>query len=128
MTVEETIRNSLKDGKLPCAAAFRIAQELAIPPGEIGDLATRMDIRVSLCQLGLFGYGPKAQGLQKIVRPAELVSPALETALRERTTNESITCTDTWAIAKRLRIPKMEAAAAIEAMGLRLIQCQLHCF
>lgn len=128
MTIEETLRNSLKDGTLPCAVAFRIAQEHSVAPGEVGDLATGLDIRISHCQLGLFGYGPKAQGLHKIVRPAETVSEEVEKALRNRTADGNITCSDAWAIAKKMRIPKMEVAAAIEALGLRLIQCQLHCF
>lgn len=128
MTIEETLRNSLKDSKLPCAVAFRIAQEHSVAPGEVGDLATGLDIRISHCQLGLFGYGPKAQGLHKIVRPAETVSADVEKALRDRTADGNITCIDAWAVAKKMRIPKMEVAAAIEALGLRLIQCQLHCF
>ena len=71
MTLEEAIRKSLKEEKLPCAVAFKVAGEQGVPPSEVGDLATDLDIRVSHCQLGLFGYGPKAQGLHKILKPAE---------------------------------------------------------
>jgi len=128
MTIEAAIKDALKDGKLSCAAAFRIAQTQSVAPGGVGDLANDLDVRISQCQLGLFGYGPKAQGLHKIVRPSETVSTELERALREHSTGGNITCVDAWAIAKRLRVPKMEVSSAIEALGLRVTQCQLHCF
>ena len=128
MNLEETIRSVLKEGKLPCAVAFKVATEYSATPGEIGDLATNLDIRISHCQLGLFGYGPKAQGLHKILKPAETVSDGLQAALLDRAHDGNITCADVWAVAEAQGIAKMEAAAAVEAMGLRLIHCQLHCF
>jgi len=128
MTLEEAIRNETKDGKLSCAAAFKAAQAQEVSPGEVGDLADELGIRISHCQLGLFGYGPKAQGLHKVVQPAETVSSELESALQNHTQNGQITCADLWAIARKMSIPKMEAAAAAEKLGLRVIQCQLHCF
>ena len=129
MTLEEAIRNVLRNDQLPCAVAFRVAEEQGVPPGEAGDLATELDIRISHCQLGLFGYGPKEQGLHKILKPAETVSDELQVALQSRVTDDGkITCADVWAVAEALGIAKMEAAAAIETMGLRLTHCQLHCF
>lgn len=128
MTLEEAIRSELKDGKLSCAAAFKIAQAQEVSPGEVGDLADELGIRISHCQLGLFGYGPKAQGLHKVVQPAETVSPELQSALQKHTREGEITCADLWAVAKKMSIPKMEASAAAEKLGLRVVQCQLHCF
>lgn len=128
MILEEAVRSALRDGTLPCATAFKITQEQEVSPGEIGDLADDLDIRISHCQLGLFGYGPKAQGLHKVVQAAESVSAELEAALQSRARDGKITCADLWAIAKKMSIPKMEASSAAEALGLRVSQCQLHCF
>ena len=129
MTLEKAMRKSLKDDHLHCAVAFKMAEEQGVPPGEVGDLATELDIRISHCQLGLFGYGPKAQGLHKILNPAETVGDEMEAALRSHVTDDGkITCADVWEVARDLGIAKMEAAAAMEAMGLHLADCQLHCF
>ena len=129
MTLEKAMREVLKNDQLPCAVAFKVAGEQGVPAGEIGDLATELDIRISHCQLGLFGYGPKALGLHKILKPAETVGDEMEAALRSRVTDDGkITCAGVWAVAEDLGIGKMEAAAAMEAMGLHLAHCQLHCF
>lgn len=129
MTLEQEIRDALRNGQLPCAVAFKVAEDQGTRPDEVGDLATELGIRVSHCQLGLFGYGPKAEGLHKILKPAESVSDDLERALRKHVCGDGkITCASVWAVAEALSIAKMEAAAAVEAMGLHLTNCQLNCF
>ncbi len=52
--IEEKIKSSLVNGKLPCAVAFKIAQELEVRPREVGDTATRLSIKICNCQLGCF--------------------------------------------------------------------------
>ena len=129
MTLEDAIRDALRNDQLPCAVAFKLAEDQSVRPDKVGDLATEMDIRISHCQLGLFGYGPKEQGLHKILKPAETVSDELQVALQSRVNDDGkITCADVWAVAEAQGIAKMEAAAAMEAMGLRVTPCQLHCF
>jgi len=128
MTLEQAMRKVLRNDQLPCAVAFKVAEEQGVPPGEVGDLATELDIRISHCQLGLFGYGPKAEGLHKILKPAETVGDEMEAALQSHVSDGKITCAGVWAVAEALGIAKMEAAAAMEAMGPHLTLCQLHCF
>lgn len=52
--LEEKIKASLVDGRLPCPVAFQIAKELKVSPGEIGEVANKLSIKVSNCQLGCF--------------------------------------------------------------------------
>lgn len=52
--VEDEMRASLVDGKLPCAVAFRIAKKLKVSPKQVGDAANRLKIKISSCQLGCF--------------------------------------------------------------------------
>jgi hypothetical protein len=42
------------DGKLPCAVARKIAEDLKIPYKEVGDAANDLGIRIKSCQLGCF--------------------------------------------------------------------------
>ena len=53
-TLEQEMRASLVDGKLPCAEAFRIAKKVKVAPKEVGDKANELEIRISSCQLGCF--------------------------------------------------------------------------
>ena len=53
-TVEQKIKASLVNGKLPCAGAFKIAKEMKVSPREVGDAANRLKIKICNCQLGCF--------------------------------------------------------------------------
>jgi hypothetical protein len=52
--LETRVKASLIDGKLPCAVAFQIAQELKVSPKEVGETANKLKLKVCKCQLGLF--------------------------------------------------------------------------
>lgn len=109
---------------LRCINAFRIAEDLAVMPLDVGETADALGVRLARCQLGLFGYGdPK-----HIVKPAEQVAPELERAIREGLVGERLPCAEAWAIAARLGIPKLEVANAAEKLGVRINQCQLGAF
>ncbi len=53
-TLEEEIRASLIDGRLPCAVAFKIARKLKVSPRQVGDAANKLNIKIAGCQLGCF--------------------------------------------------------------------------
>ena len=55
VTLESRIKASLVNGRLPCPAAFQIARELNVSLSEVGEAVENLNIRVSECQLGLFG-------------------------------------------------------------------------
>jgi hypothetical protein len=52
--IEETILAKSKDGKIPCAVCFKIADDLGIPKKEITKVLNEMKIKISQCQLGCF--------------------------------------------------------------------------
>lgn len=125
---DESLQRAMRDGKLPCEAGHRAARETGHAPGEAGAWADETGIRVSHCQLGLFGYGPKAEGKHKIVRPAESVSPALLQAIQSRAEEGLITCAALWDVADTMGISRLDASGAAEALRVRVIECQLGCF
>lgn len=124
----QALRDRLEDGRLPCNQAFAVAQTLGIDPLTVGMTANEAGIRVSRCQLGLFGYGPKAQGKHKIVRPMDEVPERLAARLRAEAEGDGITCTAVWKAADGLGFKRIEASSAVEAMGLKVSRCQLGCF
>ncbi len=52
--LEDKIRLSLVDDRLPCAVAFKIAEEMGVSPRKVGDTANDMKIKITTCQLGCF--------------------------------------------------------------------------
>ena len=52
--LEEKVVSSLVGDNLPCAVAFKIAQELKVSLREVGETADKLGIRIANCQLGCF--------------------------------------------------------------------------
>jgi hypothetical protein len=120
--------DNLEDGQLPCNRAHAIAQSLDLEPLQVGFAANEADIRIARCQLGLFGYGPKAEGKHKIVHPMDEVPERLAARLRAEADGDSIICRAVWEVADKLGYKRIEASSAVEALGLRVSRCQLGCF
>ncbi len=114
-----------RDGRLTCSSAFTVAAATGASPGEIGRTADLLELRITKCQLGLFGYGSERRN---IVEPAETVSEELEQALREAVVNGRLPCEKAWEIAEQFGLSKMEIASACERLKLRLGLCQLGTF
>ena len=52
--LEKELKESLVDGRLPCAMAFKISEKHGVSTRKVGDMANRLKIRISTCQLGCF--------------------------------------------------------------------------
>jgi hypothetical protein len=124
--LEATLKAALRDGRLPCAFAFRIAEEKGVPPGEVGSTADRLGIRISRCQLGLFGY--EVFGRKGFVTRLDDVPGDLTVSLRAASEEGAIPCAALWRIAAEHGLPRIAAACAAESLDLRIAPCQLGCF
>ena len=122
--IKEKIQEKAKGGELPCAVAFKIADEINRPPAEIGKTADLMDSRIVKCQLGLFGYKPE----KKIVKPKSPDDDVLVDAIRAALKDEKLSCRDAWEIAGRFQVTKMTISAACEALKIKIKPCQLGAF
>ena len=100
--IAEAVKQVASDDKISCTAAFKVAGQLKVTPGEVGVTIDLLEIPVIKCQLGLFGYGPPDKG----VKAAEIVSPALEAAIRESLLKEKLPCASAWEIAVKFKIAK----------------------
>lgn len=127
--ISEAIREKQTDeGQLFCVSAFQIAEALDVDPLAVGQVGDEIGAKLSRCQLGLFGYGPKAEGRHKIVGPADEVTPELAQAVHDRKGEEGLSCKAAWEIAASLGIPKMQVASAAEALEVKIVHCQLGAF
>ncbi len=124
--LEGAIREALLEDKLPCARAFAVSEEHGVLPQLVGREATRLRIRISRCQLGLFGYDDL--GNKRIVHPAEEVSAELKAAIVSRLVAKKLSCKAAWEIASEFKLSRLEVSSAVEALKIRFSDCQLGCF
>jgi len=122
----QAIEQARVEGRLPCAGAFAVALRLGLEPRRVGEEATRRGIKISLCQLGLFGHA--AEGKGRIVRSADAVARDLEDAIRSRLAERKLPCRTAWDAAELLSLSRLEVANAAESLGIRISACQLGCF
>lgn len=52
--IEERLLAVALENRIPCAAAFAIAEALHVPKSEVGRVADKLRIRIKACQLGCF--------------------------------------------------------------------------
>jgi hypothetical protein len=52
--VKDKIRTAASDGRIACAAAFRLAEELGLSRRDLGELLNELKIKIIQCQLGCF--------------------------------------------------------------------------
>lgn len=50
---QEMLRRAV-EGRISCAAARKMAEELDIPYRDVGEAADQLGIRITACQLGCF--------------------------------------------------------------------------
>jgi hypothetical protein len=113
---------------LPCAVAHYIAAELGITPLEVGQTANEMDVRGTMCQLGLFGYAEKGRPAARPRRPMENVPPSLEEAIQAAVVDGTVSCAALWRIADELGFSRLEMGNAVQALGIKVTPCQLGFF
>jgi len=118
------IRENLKKGMLPCAVAFKIANEMQCPPLEVGKAADSQEIPLAKCQLGLFGYLPE----KKIVKAETEASSSLLDALNAALENDRLPCAAAWQIADQFKMTKMKVSAVCEGHDIKIKPCQLGAF
>ncbi len=116
-------------GEVACVDAHALAARMSVTPLALAKAINRdTGLRFTRCQLGLFGYGPKAEGKSKIVLAATNVPDDVADAIRAKAANGRISCSDAWDVADRFRYPRLGVANVIEALGLKVSPCQLGCF
>lgn len=52
--IKVRIKAAAPEGKIACAAAFRLAEELGLSRKDLGELLNELKIKIMHCQLGCF--------------------------------------------------------------------------
>lgn len=129
--VEERIAERIEvypDEGLPCAVAHYIAAELSVSPLRVGQTADAIGVRITMCQLGLFGYAVKGRPSYRIRQPMENMPEELERAIRGAAVDGRVACAALWRIGAELGYSRPEMGNAVEALSLKVKPCQLGFF
>ena len=123
-SIKEAVLQRSKEENLPCAVAFEIVKELGVEAAEVGKTVDLLNIRLSKCQLGLFGYLPE----KKILKPQDTENQDLKDAIVNAVADERLPCKEAWDIASEFKIRKMTVSSIADAMGIKIKPCQLGAF
>ncbi|HOP62772.1 MAG TPA: hypothetical protein PK358_05555 [Spirochaetota bacterium] len=122
--IAANIKERTTDNKISCADAHAIAVKLNITPEEVGAAIDLLEVKLSKCQLGLFGHG-KNKNFPEMSGP---VNPEIESAIKSLVSNGRITCAEAWKTAKTFKVSKATISAACEIMKIKISKCQLGTF
>ncbi len=122
--LSKTIKAAASDGLLSCVSAHKAAKALGCKPGEIGIQSDLLELRISQCQLGLFGYSPDKKNLDPDIEiPANLNDAIFDTQDEGR-----ISCRQCWDMAKACKVSRLEVGSACDKKEIRIKPCQLGAF
>ena len=122
--IARAVQRKVLNGQVTCADAESVAGDLLKPLPEVGVVLDILDMALTSCQLGLFGYAPQ----KSIVEPAKFVRQEIESAINARLINGRLSCAAAWEIAAALGVPKIKVSAACEALKIKIKPCQLGAF
>lgn len=121
---QERLMQTVKENKIACASVFDILKHVDVSPSDAGKALDALEIRLTHCQLGLFGYLPE----KKIVKPVENPDPELTRAIQSITVDNTLSCKKIWDLAQSAGVPKMKVSGICEGLVIRIRPCQLGAF
>jgi hypothetical protein len=122
--IAELVKIKSKEKKITCAVAHKIAEDLKESPASVGVAIDLLEMRISKCQLGLFGYSPH----KKAIPPGEHFSADILETIERSAKEGRISCDASWGIAKKTGNSRMDISSACEKLGIKITECQLGAF
>ncbi len=122
--IRRAIEQRSDQRKITCAEAFNIAADANISPEIVGKLIDDLGVKLTHCQLGLFGHSPD----RKKVTGALDISEDLKNAIMADSEDGRISCRAVWNIALRLQVARQNVSNACEGLKIRIKPCQLGAF
>ncbi len=115
--IDNFIKNALnKNGKLECAAAYKIAAKTKISIADIGKRTKELNIRISECGLGQFGKLTKGEFSKEAY---DRLKPFLNK-------ENKITCTNARSLAGGIGLKAIRGT--LEVRNIDVNYCELGCF
>lgn len=123
-TVAASIKEKVSDHTISCADAHGIAAKLGMAPADVGTAIDLLEIRITKCQLGLFGH----ESRKNIPALPDGIKPDMAALISASLVDGRLPCLAAWGIAKRFGAAKATISAVCEAMKIKISPCQLGAF
>ncbi len=123
-TLKEELEASLVNGRLSCIVAFQIARKLKVSQRQVGEMANRLNIRISNCQLGCFILEKAVHDDLDSLHISKAVAEEVEAFL----VGGRFPCAVVFKVAKKLKVAPKEVADAANKLNIKIVNCQLGCF
>ncbi|WP_419770098.1 MAG: ModE family transcriptional regulator [Candidatus Marinarcus sp.] len=116
-TQKELLLNNLdEEGKLSCLKAFKVARLIGVKPIEMSDACESMNIKITNCELGVFG---------KLVF-LDFQEEIYNNLKRNFAYGTDIECKVLWEEARTSTLKKV--GATVKHSDIEVTHCQLGCF
>lgn len=126
--VAAAIEVRARDGKLSCADGHKIAAVVGVSPLTVGRTADALGIRLTRCQLGLFGF-PDKQGWKAARVDTHPIPEGLTEAISAaRDEGGNLTCKRAWELAAEFRVSRLQIGYLADQLGIHFVSCQLGAF
>ena len=122
--IADILKKEAVDDKIPCAKVFEISRKFTFFPDIVGIAMDQQKIKITHCQLGLFGY-PEGKNISIAESVSEELEDKIFIFLDE---NDKLPCIAAWDIASEFKISKSDVTAACEKLGIKISHCQLGAF
>ena len=106
------------NGNLPCIKAFKVARLIGVKPKDMAQIAKDMNIKISNCELGVFGKLQFSSANEDIYN--KLSSNSSE--------NKKVNCEIAWKLAQEKGSTLKKVASSIKNTDLKVTHCQLGVF
>jgi hypothetical protein len=111
------LTNLDENGALSCINAFKVAKLIGMEPKNIAQIARDMKIKITNCELGVFGK-----------LEFDEMNEDIFDLLKKRSNNSKVDCEVAWKISQEKGKAISNIGATIKNSGLKVSNCQLGCF
>lgn len=116
-TQKELILTNLDDdGKLSCLKAFKVSRLIGIKPIDMSDACKSVGIKISNCELGVFGK----------IKFQNAESAIYSKISQNFTQNKDVSCKTLWYIAQQSSLRRV--GNTVKFSDVEVTHCQLGCF
>ena len=122
--LEPMIKALLQDGYLPCPVAWEIADQVEVSKIAIGEIADRLGIRITDCQLGFFKEDKTAYDNPE----HKSMLSSFITTLNKLKEDGNLSCAMVFEMSQQFMLEPIVISNEASAQGLKINGCQLGCF
>jgi hypothetical protein len=106
------------DGKLSCLKAFKVARLIGMKPKDMDTVTKSMDIKITNCELGVFGK----------LRFLDIDDKIYDKLSRNFAQDKKVACEVAWYTAQSKGASLKKVGSTINNSDIKVTHCQLGCF